>query len=195
MSVFPAHIIPQAPAAPEPWSPDVARLADEEIAIRAGGPDDAEAIHALVTAHVAEGHLLPRSLDEIAAHAHRFVVAEHGGEIVGCADLAPLSRSVAEVRSLIVRREVRAMGLGRRLVEALTRRASLAGFEKVCAFTHAPGCFVRMGFSLVPHVWLPEKIEHDCRGCAQFRRCGQYAVMLSLTRTRHACVPLASLHG
>jgi hypothetical protein len=27
---------------------------------------------------------------------------------------------------------------------------------------------------------VPEKIERDCRSCAQFRRCGQYAVTLPL---------------
>ena len=42
---------------------------------------------------------------------------------------------------------------------------------------------------------VPEKIETDCRGCAQFRRCGQYAVILPLARGRESCVPLASLHG
>ena len=36
---------------------------------------DADAIHALIVAHLAEGHLLPRERGEIAVHAHRFVVA------------------------------------------------------------------------------------------------------------------------
>jgi hypothetical protein len=50
----------------------------------------------------------------------------------------------------------------------------------------------------VPHTWVPEKIETDCRRCPQFRRCGQYAVTLSLSQPSHSagsCVPLASLHG
>jgi len=59
-----------------------------------------------------------------------------------------------------------------------------AGFETLCAFTHSPEYFVRMGFSIVPHTWLPEKIETDCRSCAQFRHCGQYAVLLPLFRPR-----------
>jgi hypothetical protein len=29
-------------------------------------------------------------------------------------------------------------------------------------------------------MWVPEKIERDCRSCAQFRKCGQYAVTLPL---------------
>jgi amino-acid N-acetyltransferase len=72
------------------------------------------------------------------------------------------------------------MGLGRLLVEQLTREARLAGFRSICAFTHEPGYFARLGFSLVPHAWLPEKIGVDCAGCALFRQCGQSAMRLRL---------------
>jgi amino-acid N-acetyltransferase len=162
---------------------------------RPGTVADAEAIHALIAAHLEEGRLLPRTLGEIAAHAHRFVVAVDGERIIACADLAPLSRTVAEVRSLVVSEPARSLGAGRRLVDALVTRASASGFDKLCAFTHAARYFVQLGFSIVPHVWLPEKIDTDCRTCAQFRHCGQYAMMLTLTRSRHSCVPLAALHG
>ena len=37
-----------------------------------------------------------------------------------------------------------------------------------------------MGFSIVPHTWLPEKIMADCRNCALFRRCEQYAMVTDL---------------
>ena len=53
-------------------------------------------------------------------------------------------------------------------------------YGSLCAFTHEPGYFVRLGFSLVPHAWLPEKIAVDCAGCALFRHCGQDAVRLDL---------------
>lgn len=163
--------------------------------IRAARDSDVEAIYRLVSEHLAEGHLLPRSLDEIARRVHRFLVAVDGDRILACADLAPLSRKVAEVRSLVVADEARSRGICRRLVQELEHRAIAAGFETLCAFTHAPGYFVRMGFSIVPHVWLPEKIEADCRSCAQFRQCGQYAVMLPLIRTHAARVPAQSAHG
>jgi amino-acid N-acetyltransferase len=165
------------------------------IVVRTATADDADAIHALITDHLAEGRLLPRTREEIAAHADRFVVATSGRRVVACADLAPLSHSVAEVRSLVVSQFARARGIGRRLIDEVIRRATVAGFDKLCAFTHSPGYFVEMGFSIVPHVWLPEKIATDCRNCAQFQRCGQYAVMVPLTRVPHQCVPLASLRG
>jgi len=167
----------------------------EALAIRPATSADADAIHALITRHLDEGRLLPRERGEILVHAHRFVVATDDARVVACADLAPLSRTVAEVRSLVVSAEARALGVGRGLIDELVRRATAAGFDTLCAFTHTPAYFVRLGFSIVPHVWLPEKIETDCRTCRHFRRCGQYAVMLTLSRSRHACVPLASLHA
>jgi amino-acid N-acetyltransferase len=165
------------------------------LPVRAATAADVPAIHGLITAHAAQGRLLPRDCNELLIHAHRFVVVSDDDGVVGCADLAPLSRTVAEVRSLVVREDARARGAGRRLVEELISRAASADFDTLCAFTHAAGFFVHIGFSIVPHTWLPEKIETDCRTCAQFRRCGQYAVMLPLSRSRHSSVPLASLHG
>jgi N-acetylglutamate synthase-like GNAT family acetyltransferase len=149
----------------------------------------------LITAHAAEGRLLPRARGEIAVHAHRFVVACQDDRLVACAELAPLSRDVSEIRSLVVGEEARRLGLGRELIDELVTRATDAGFDKLCAFTHAPAYFVRLGFSMVPHVWLPEKILTDCHACPHFRRCGQYAVLRELRGPNQAFVPLAALHG
>jgi amino-acid N-acetyltransferase len=165
------------------------------LVVRTAAASDADEIHDLITTHRAEGRLLPRDRAEIAVHAQRFVVVADGDDVVACAELAPLSRAVAEVRSLVVSRAARSRRLGRELVDEVVRRAAAAGFGKLCAFTHSPAYFVQMGFSIVPHAWLPEKIETDCHGCAQFRQCGQYAVILPLAGAPHTFVPLASLRG
>ena len=171
------------------------RVRLQAVTLRSATIQEARAIHGLIMDHLQEGHLLPRELDEIAVRADRFVVAVQGKRVLACAELAPLSPTVAEVRSLVVSGQARGLGLGTRIVEELAWRASVAGFHKLCAFTHSPGYFVHMGFSIVPHVWLPEKIMTDCHACQHFRHCGQYAVMRALTRARDACVPLAALHG
>ena len=156
--------------------------AKPQVAIRPATAGDAPALHALIAAHLEEGKLLPRTLDELAVHAPRFVVAESGGQIVGCAELAPLSPTVAEVRSLVVNRDARRHGLGVQMVEDLGARARREGFDRMCAFAHDPAFFVRRGFSIVPHTWVPEKIAHDCIACPLFRNCGQYAVVLEVDR-------------
>ncbi|NOT27831.1 MAG: GNAT family N-acetyltransferase [Acidobacteria bacterium] len=169
--------------------------AEERTCLRTASASDASAIHALIMEHLAEGRLLPRDRDEIAFRAHRFLLAVRDDRIVACAELAPLSRDIAEVRSLVVHRDARSLGLGSDLVAELIDRATTDGFKKLCAFTHTPSFFVRHGFSIVPHVWLPEKIMTDCHACPQFRRCGQYAVLQELGRARRNNLTRVSVHG
>jgi len=163
------------------------KSATPKIVLREATAADAPALLALIAAHLEEGRLLPRTLDELTVHATRFVVAiepsSSGERIVGCAELAPLSNTVAEVRSLVVSREARRLGVGLGMVEALNARARRDGYTRMCAFAHDPAFFVRQGFSIVPHTWVPEKIAHDCFSCPLFRNCGQYAIVMDLART------------
>jgi amino-acid N-acetyltransferase len=161
---------------------------DARITLRTAEVSQAPKLHALIAANREEGRLLPRTLEDLSARAGRFVVAVRGRKIVGCAELAPLSAQVAEVRSLAVDRAVRQNGVGVRLVEELRLRARREGFERLCAFTHTPGYFSRMGFSIVPHLWLSEKIFTDCVKCPLFRGCGQYAMVVALDEVRDVTV-------
>jgi amino-acid N-acetyltransferase len=158
------------------------------ITLRDAEAADAQKLHALITANLEEGHLLPRTLGELAVHANRFVVAVRARRIVGCAELAPLSAHVAEVRSLAVDAKARGSRVGVMIVDELRRRARRERYEKLCAFTHAPGYFSQMGFSIVPHSWLLEKIFTDCVKCPHFRRCGQYGMVVPLETPRETTV-------
>ena len=160
-----------------------------DLILRAGTPEDAEKLYHLITSHAQEGHLLPRELEELRRHAHRFVVCEVDGAIKACAELAPLSKRVAEVRSLVVSEDFRRVGLAARLVGELRRRAQAAEFEMLCAFTHDARFFVRQNFSIVPHLWLPEKISTDCVTCPLFRTCQQYAMVMSLSDVARFSAP------
>jgi amino-acid N-acetyltransferase len=153
------------------------------IRLRTADASEAKKLYALIQANLEEGHLLPRTQSELAVHASRFVVAVRRRRIVGCGELAALSPHVAEVRSLAVDRGARGSGIGSAIVDELRRRARREGFEKLCAFTHAPRYFSQMGFSIVPHTWLLEKIFTDCVKCPLFRKCGQYAMVVPLEST------------
>jgi amino-acid N-acetyltransferase len=153
-----------------------------DFEIRTGRTADAAALHALICRHQAEGHLLPRDFADVERHAAQFVVCEADGAIQACAELAPLSASVAEVRSLVVSSDFRRVGVAARLVGEVRRRAEAAGFNTLCAFTHDARFFVRQNFSIVPHLWLPEKVAKDCVDCALFRQCSQYAMVLPLKK-------------
>jgi amino-acid N-acetyltransferase len=172
---------------PLPLAPiDVAQAREvpEGYTIQRGTPAQAEAMHALITASLEEGHLLPRTLDDLRRHAERFLVIMAGEALVGCAELAPLSGTVAEVRSLVIDAAHRGKRLGPALIESLGATARREQFGTLCAFTHEATHFVRLGFTIVPHTWLPEKIATDCIGCPKFRTCGQYAVALPLRGTQ-----------
>ena len=151
-----------------------------DVLFRTATPDDVEALDALIRAHQAEGHLLPRAADEIRARVHQFVVCDVQGHIKACAELARLSPRMAEIRSLVVADDFRRVGVATRLVDELRRRAKAAGFQSLCAFTHDARVFIRHNFSIVPHLWIPEKLIKDCQGCSLFQRCGQYAMLLPL---------------
>ena len=65
------------------------------VTLRTADPSQARKLHALITANLEEGRLLPRTRGELDAHADRFTIALRGRTIVGCAELAPLSPVVA----------------------------------------------------------------------------------------------------
>jgi amino-acid N-acetyltransferase len=155
---------------------------------------DARRIHELIQRNQQAGHLLPRQLSELISRIDRFVVGVDGrGSIVACGELAPLSASLAEIRSLVVSEKRRGQGLGRRLVDELKQRARTAGYDDLCVFAHQPAYFAHMGFSIVPHTWLPEKIMADCRSCPLFRRCDQFAMVTDLDGMPEV-QPTAHLH-
>jgi N-acetylglutamate synthase-like GNAT family acetyltransferase len=167
------------------------------VTFRQATQADAPAVNRLIADNLEVGHLLPRTIDEILEHASRFIVAERDGAVIACAELAPLSHTVAEVRSLVVDEQVRGHHIGPRLVTELASAGAARGFATLCAFTHQPSHFVKLGFSIVPHMWVPEKIAHDCTACPLFRRCGQYAVTLPLRQGVHVGPeqPAALIYG
>jgi amino-acid N-acetyltransferase len=172
------HLLHLLTAAGDVPPPVPAAVPGEALAVRLGTLEDAPAIHALSARNLREGHLLPRSLADVTVRAARFtVVVSPGAGVLACAELAPLNASVAEVRSLVVREDARGGGLGHVVVKELRRRARAGQFRTLCAFTHDARLFVRFGFSIVPHTWLPEKVAADCWSCPLFQQCGQYAVV------------------
>jgi amino-acid N-acetyltransferase len=162
--------------------------------LRTAVRSDARKIHELIQRNQQAGHLLPRQLSELTSRIDRFVVGVDGrGSIVACGELAPLSASLAEIRSLVVSEKRRGRGLGRRIVDELRIRAQASGYDDLCVFAHQPAYFAHMGFSIVPHTWLPEKIMADCHSCPLFRQCEQFAMVTDLD-VRPGVQPAAQPH-
>src|SRR5882724_10252088 len=98
------------------------------VTLRTAEGADAKKLYTLIQGNLEEGHLLPRTLDELTVHAGRFVVAVKARRIIGCAELAPLSPHVAEVRSLAVDASARGSRVGVAIVDELRLRARREGY-------------------------------------------------------------------
>ncbi len=111
------HDAPMHLAAGIPLTTGPFEAGEGPAAIRRGTVGDAPAIHALINGSLSEGHLLPRTADDVTRRATRFLVVTVQDTVVGCAALAPRSPAGAEgglrarVARLGIDAEIRGKGL------------------------------------------------------------------------------------
>jgi N-acetylglutamate synthase-like GNAT family acetyltransferase len=119
--------------------------------IRPATANDAARIRGLIDLFTADGTLLPRTEDFIAAQAHNYLVAEMRLDgvdtVVGCAHLDEYSPSVAELRSLAVVPGHQGAGIGRALVEGIERLARKRDHMLLFAVSNDEAFFARFGFA------------------------------------------------
>lgn len=138
------------------------------------------AIKALLDAAADEGAVLPRALPELYENVRDFYVYVDALGIGGCAALHIDMIDLAEVRSLVVRPDLRGKGVGERLVRAVLDEARGLEIARVYALTRVPGFFLRGGFKEVEKTDLPYKVFKDCIRCRLFPGCDETAVVHDL---------------
>lgn len=143
--------------------------------------DDADALYELIAEAARTTTVLPRERENIIQNVRDFVLVEHEGRVIGCAALALFTRTLAEVRSLVVAADWRGRGTGSLLIGGLVREATRLGVRRLFALTDGPRFFERNGFKRVPKESLPHKVWNDCVFCPKFLHCTEEAVDMILS--------------
>jgi amino-acid N-acetyltransferase len=136
--------------------------------IRQARTDDVVGIQKLINSCASSGVMLPRSRMQLYVSLRDFVVAEDGGQIVGCCAMTICWEDLAEIRSLAVAASHRRRGLGRGLFGEVIREARQLGIHRLFALTTTPEFFAKFGFQVIDKKDLPHKIWNECINCPKF---------------------------
>ena len=101
--------------------------------------------------------LLKLELVQLFERVPEFLVVTNGdGEVVGAGGLHIMWEDLAEVRSVIVREDVRGQGVGHLVVSSLMDRAKTYGIKRVFCLTFETNFFSRHGFVEISDVPVDE---------------------------------------
>ena len=153
---------------------------NEPVKVRPAGLNDVDAIFELLELYVAEGVVLKRTREDIRFFIGNFVVAEHAGQVCGCAALRDFGNDLLELRSVVIQPQFQGKGVGRVLVEELIEnlRKQRSGW-RLFTLTTTPAFFKKLGFKEVEKELFPEKIWSDCSKCPKFHCCDEVALLMT----------------
>ncbi len=75
-----------------------------------------------------------------------YAVALVNGKIAGCCALQVYSKKIAEIRSLVVAKQIRKKGVGTKLVQFCIEKAERKSIREVMVVTSIPELFKKNGF-------------------------------------------------
>lgn len=116
------------------------------VQIRPAKTADVKAIRELVDSYAAPGQMLSKETVTLYESVQEFIVAEEGGQVVGCGALHTLWEDLAEVRTVAVKKELQKQGIGHQILEAIIKRAREVGVSRIFCLTFQTEFFGRHGF-------------------------------------------------
>jgi len=138
-------------------------------------------MHRLLNGFADKRELLPRSISEVYENLQQFHVAEHRGKIIGTCALYVTWDNLAEVKALAVDEKYQGQGIGKKLLNAVTRIAQELRIRRLFTLTIRTGFFEHFGFGHVSKDHLPHKVWTECVKCVYFPdRCVEYAMVKDL---------------
>ncbi|KOO02607.1 argininosuccinate lyase [Vibrio nereis] len=150
------------------------------VKVRSARLTDIEALEGMVAYWANLGENLPRSRNELVRDIGSFAVAEHHGEVTGCASLYMYDSGLAEIRSLGVEAGWQHQGQGTAIVQYLVEKARQMAIKKVFVLTRTPEFFMKQSFLPTSKSLLPEKVLKDCEQCPRQHACDEVALEVNL---------------
>jgi amino-acid N-acetyltransferase len=141
---------------------------------------DVEAIHKLVNDYADLGLMLPRARNVLYETLRDMVLAVEGDEVVGVGALHLVWDELAEIRTLAVAPPVVKNGIGRKIVETLTKEAKELGVKTLFSLTYQSEFFAKLNFREIPKEELPHKVWKECINCPKFPNCDEIAMVKEL---------------
>ncbi|TOJ43208.1 argininosuccinate lyase [Vibrio parahaemolyticus] len=159
------------------------RLAQRDssaVKVRPARLTDIETLEGMVAYWANMGENLPRSRNELVRDIGSFAVAEHHGEVTGCASLYVYDSGLAEIRSLGIETGWQGQGQGSAIVNYLVDKARQMAIKKVFVLTRTPEFFMKQSFLPTSKSLLPEKVLKDCDQCPRQHACDEVALEINL---------------
>jgi len=139
---------------------------------------DIDEMQLVVKKAVEEGIILPRSDDEIATNIRSYIVAKNENRVIGFTALHIHTKTLAEIRSLIVDEKFRGRGIGKNLVLKALEEGKELGVKEVLSLTYNKEFFENLGFVEIEKEKIPEhKIWADCIKCKHFPICNEISMI------------------
>ncbi|MEX2111121.1 MAG: GNAT family N-acetyltransferase [Gemmatimonadaceae bacterium] len=128
--------------------------------VRRAARGDVDQITALVAQYSAQGLMLPRTAQQVAASIDNYVVAtDTAGHVLACAALEEYSPSLAEVSSVAVATSHHGRGLGTQVVLGIERLARARNIDEIFALSLTDEFFLALSYKTTTISRYPEKLR------------------------------------
>ena len=122
------------------------------LTVRPARTHDVASIEALIEPFVSRRILLGKDPVVLYEAIQQFVVAEEGGEVVGCGALHVMWRDLGEIRTVAVAESHRGRGVGTAVVDALEGNARELGLGRLFCLTFETDFFGARGYAVIGEV-------------------------------------------
>jgi len=142
---------------------------------------DVQFMQDLVYEDVENGNILDRNSNEMATTIRSYTVVKLDDQFIGFVAVHIHTVELAEIRSLVVKKEFRGKNIAKLLIEKAIFEARNLNLKTLLVLTYKKELFEHFEFVEIEKASLPDtKIWADCIKCKHFPICDEIALTLEL---------------